>query len=139
MRDIILTNIRLLQIIDKEEECELFAKSVNNRVWEKVLYHLVLICDPTTVSLFENCYPVLIRTQSKDFRLAVFKYLDTIKANELKAIMIRKSDLDDFRGERFERIVLLVSTVALQKRFVLEQIPDHHADSIQSLQVLRTE
>jgi hypothetical protein len=135
MRDIILTNIRLLQIIDTSEECELFSKSVNNRVWEKVLYHLVLLHDPSTASLFHNCYPVLVRTQSKDFRLAIYKYLDTMKLNELKSMMIRKSDLDDFRGERFERIVLVVSTLALQKRFDLESIPHQIKDNAQSLKV----
>jgi DNA repair exonuclease SbcCD ATPase subunit len=111
MNQTILSNLRLLEII-KPEENQLFSKTINSKLWEKVLYNLVLICGGTP-TMFEHCYPVSMKTQ-KDFKLVVFKYLETIKVDR---VMFRKSDIDVYRGERFERVVLNLSTIALGKRF----------------------
>ena len=81
--------------------------------------------------LFENTYPCLVKGQGKEFRLACFKFIEILRKSQvantfplLQSIMARKSDLDDFRGERFERIILILTSALLESilgRFASEE------------------
>ena len=76
--------------------------------------------DQVHPQLFESNYPCLVKGQSKEFRLACFKFIELLRKSpsanpSVQNLMLRKSDLDDFRGERFERVVLILTTALLEQ------------------------
>lgn len=66
-----------------------------------------------------SCYPVVDRVvQAKDFRNQVLKLLEQLKKDgELSnTLMIRRSYLDECKGERYEKTLLVLSTCVLKRK-----------------------
>ncbi|KAJ3149630.1 hypothetical protein HDU89_003683 [Geranomyces variabilis] len=64
-----------------------------------------------------KCWPIIDRNQSRDFRIAVVKWFETLKRDgKLPAdVSVRKSYFDECRGERFERALLALSNCVLKQ------------------------
>ncbi|KAH6598621.1 hypothetical protein BASA50_003657 [Batrachochytrium salamandrivorans] len=116
MHSAILSSLTLLDcphLLDiHDPDAALFGKTPNVRLWEHILHHVVVSLDPPSAKHFTNCYPSASGPQAKEFRLIVYKSLDTIRKTvptqfpALASLTFRKSDLDNIRSDRFERLVL---------------------------------
>ncbi len=64
------------------------------------------------------CWPIYDRIQAREFRSLFFKWLEGLKKQGIlpPELMIRKSFLDEGRGERLERILLYLCQTSLQKK-----------------------
>ncbi|KAI9328960.1 HAUS augmin-like complex subunit 6 N-terminus-domain-containing protein [Obelidium mucronatum] len=98
----------------------LFAKgaaSANPKAFEAVAYFLLCQsgCRCVDAELFRTCFPVLDRSQSRDFRNNVAKALELLKKNGAlpASLQIRRSYFDDCKGERFEQALLALTTHVL--------------------------
>ncbi|KAI8586063.1 HAUS augmin-like complex subunit 6 N-terminus-domain-containing protein [Geranomyces variabilis] len=69
-----------------------------------------------------KCWPIIDRNQSRDFRIAVVKWLETLKrdGNLPADVSVRKSYFDECRGERFERALLALSNCVLKQALIRE-------------------
>ncbi|KAI8820978.1 HAUS augmin-like complex subunit 6 N-terminus-domain-containing protein [Fimicolochytrium jonesii] len=67
-------------------------------------------------SRFAKCWPITDRNQARDFRNIVIKWLEAMKKEgQLPPdVTIRKSHFDECRGERFERTLWALSSLALR-------------------------
>ncbi|KAJ3168082.1 hypothetical protein HDU87_001253 [Geranomyces variabilis] len=71
---------------------------------------------------FAKCWPIFDRNQSRDFRIAVVKWFETLKrdGNLPAEVSVRKSYFDECRGERFERALLALSNCVLKQALIRE-------------------
>ncbi|KAJ3167428.1 HAUS augmin-like complex subunit 6 [Geranomyces variabilis] len=72
-----------------------------------------------------KCWPIIDRNQSRDFRIAVIKWFETLKrdGNLPADVSVRKSYFDECRGERFERALLALSNCVLKQALIRECEP----------------
>ncbi|RAK99230.1 uncharacterized protein BO80DRAFT_495041 [Aspergillus ibericus CBS 121593] len=96
------------------------------RAIEWALYHLVALWDPSTArDKLRPFFPPLEPLQSVNLRAALFRVLsDLKKQGDLgKEVILRKSMLDDCRGEKFEELLAVFSTAVLRKTLVASSDP----------------
>ena len=125
MQSAFLTNLALLSFQPTADLPSLLfgKKNLNNKAWENVLYFLAKYIGLELVSnlflglfllilpghgyfapqMLADCYPTTTQGQSKEFRLGIFKCFEQLKRNGQlpMSVMPRKSDFDEYRGERF--------------------------------------
>ncbi|KAK9768702.1 hypothetical protein K7432_000455 [Basidiobolus ranarum] len=87
------------------------------KVTEKVLWFLFDRLDKDgTRKKFKDSWPVEDRKQARDFRNVAFKWLEQLKKDGLICVgsPVRRSYLDEGRGERFENILFSLSNYVLK-------------------------
>ncbi|KAE8387539.1 HAUS augmin-like complex subunit 6 N-terminus-domain-containing protein [Aspergillus alliaceus] len=85
---------------------------------EWALYRLVALWDPETArDKLRPFFPPLEPLQSVNLRAALFRVLSELKKNgDLgKETILRKSMLDDCKGEKFDELLAIFSTAVLRK------------------------
>ncbi|KAE8350891.1 HAUS augmin-like complex subunit 6 N-terminus-domain-containing protein [Aspergillus coremiiformis] len=88
------------------------------RVIEWALYQLVALWDPETArDKLRPFFPPLEPLQSVNLRAALFRVLSELKKNgDLgKETILRKSMLDDCKGDKFDELLAVFSTAVLRK------------------------
>ncbi|KAK6509898.1 hypothetical protein TWF481_004626 [Arthrobotrys musiformis] len=128
---LLLTNLRLLDLpvyqdLPINDETFFLGKN-KSRAFELIAHHIFDRYDPVeSKSRFAGNWPIYEPTQSKNFRAAVVNWLGDLKKTGAlhNAIIIRKSMFDECQGERYEELLLFLSTMALRK--VVER---EHKDS----------
>ncbi|PWY66043.1 hypothetical protein BO94DRAFT_570295 [Aspergillus sclerotioniger CBS 115572] len=96
------------------------------RAIEWALYHLVALWDPSTArDKLRPFFPPLEPLQSVNLRAALFRVLSELKKQgDLgKEAILRKSMLDDCRGEKFEELLAVFSTAVLRKTLAASPDP----------------
>ncbi|EPS28210.1 hypothetical protein PDE_03156 [Penicillium oxalicum 114-2] len=92
------------------------------RLIEWSLYHLFMIWDSElTQNKLRPFFPPLEHLQSVNLRAALFRALAELKKNgDLgRETILRKTMLDDCRGEKFEEVLAVFSTAVLRKLLAL--------------------
>lgn len=65
----------------------------------------------------QGCWPIYEPAQSRELRNVVFKWLDDIKkSGRLAGVLIRRTTLDDCCGQRYEELLLALSTMVLRDK-----------------------
>ncbi|KAI8902359.1 hypothetical protein BC833DRAFT_616827 [Globomyces pollinis-pini] len=131
IQQMIIDNIRLLPIHPTIPITlsALFGNKVNVKVWEQIFFDIIKLMDQDFINQnFITCFPISTPSQSKEFKSKLFKYFEVLKKSDgscLNSIIFRKSDLDDFRGQRFERLSLALTNDALLTYYSpsIENIP----------------
>ncbi|CUS09529.1 unnamed protein product [Tuber aestivum] len=121
---LLLTNLRLLDYDGEAEDSfpvspDVFTSLKNKgKAFEHIVYHLFSSFDPEECTIrLEGCWPIYEPAQSREFRNVVFKWLTDLKrAGQLGNILVRKTLLDDCSGERYEELLLALSTTVLRDR-----------------------
>ncbi|PWW74011.1 hypothetical protein C7212DRAFT_299466 [Tuber magnatum] len=121
---LLLTNLRLLDYDGEAEDSfpvtpDVFTSLKNKgKAFEHIVYHLFSSFDPEECAIrLEGCWPIYEPAQSREFRNVVFKWLTDLKrAGQLGNILVRKTLLDDCSGERYEELLLALSTTVLRDR-----------------------
>ncbi|PYH90229.1 hypothetical protein BO71DRAFT_82660 [Aspergillus ellipticus CBS 707.79] len=96
------------------------------RVIEWALYHLVTLWDPDTArDKLRPFFPPLEPLQSVNLRAALFRVLSELKKQgDLgRETILRKSMLDDCKGEKFEELLAVFSTAVLRKTLASSSDP----------------
>ncbi|KAI9374043.1 HAUS augmin-like complex subunit 6 N-terminus-domain-containing protein [Aspergillus egyptiacus] len=127
---ILIRNLQLLELNKLEDwpgvtPRTLSSSSQNQRqrvkVIEWILYRLVALWDPETArDKLRPFFPPLESLQSVNLRAALFRVLSEYKKNgDLgRETILRKSMLDDCKGEKFEELLAVFSTNVVRKRKV---------------------
>ncbi|CAZ82828.1 unnamed protein product [Tuber melanosporum] len=121
---LLLTNLRLLDYDGEAEDSfpvtpDVFTSLKNKgKAFEHIVYHLFSSFDPEECAIrLEGCWPIYEPAQSREFRNVVFKWLTDLKrAGQLGNILVRKTLMDDCSGERYEELLLALSTTVLKDR-----------------------
>ncbi|KAL2872672.1 uncharacterized protein BJX67DRAFT_15039 [Aspergillus lucknowensis] len=93
---------------------------------EWILYRLVALWDPETArDKLRPFFPPLEPLQSVNLRAALFRVLSDLKKNgDLgRETILRKSMLDDCKGEKFDELLAVFSTNVVRRRKVHERNP----------------
>ncbi|KAJ5319923.1 hypothetical protein PENANT_c040G04580 [Penicillium antarcticum] len=126
-QDVFIRNLKLLQLDQREDWPNisiraLSASSQNQRqrvrLVEWALYYLFAIWDPEgTQNKLRPFFPPLEALQSVNLRAAFFRSLGELKKNgDLgREIILRKTMLDDCKGEKFDELLAGFSTTVLRK------------------------
>ncbi|WEW59603.1 hypothetical protein PRK78_005077 [Emydomyces testavorans] len=124
---VFLRNLKLLRLDSRSDwpgiTLEILSGSQNNlrrriHAVEWALYHLFLIWDKNeTHNKLQPFFPPLEPLQSVNLRAALFRTLSDLKKNGVlgREAILRKTMLDECKGERFEEILAAFSTVVLRK------------------------
>ncbi|KAF3170408.1 hypothetical protein TWF788_010158 [Orbilia oligospora] len=141
---LLLTNLRLLDLPvyqDLPIDDETFSLGKNkSRAFELIAHHIFDRYDPIeSKSRFAGNWPIYEPAQSKNFRAAIVNWLTDLKKSGAlhNAIIIRKSMFDECQGDRYEELLLFLSTMAL-KKVVQREHKDHTGDSIALDEALST-
>ncbi|KXG50489.1 uncharacterized protein PGRI_069800 [Penicillium griseofulvum] len=125
--DVFLRNLKLLHLDQREEwpgiSLRTLAPTSQNqrqriRLIEWALYHLYTIWDPEGAqNKLRPFFPPLEPLQSVNLRAALFRCLGELKKNgDLgREIVLRKTMLDDCKGDKFEELLAGFSTAVLRK------------------------
>ncbi|KAJ1918285.1 hypothetical protein H4219_002682 [Mycoemilia scoparia] len=78
--------------------------------------------------VFCNCWPICEPRQSRDFRASTTKWLEQIRKDSIesekgrwpKTVPVRRSYLDECRGERFENIIWALGTMTAEHVLITE-------------------
>ncbi|KAH0559539.1 hypothetical protein GP486_003941 [Trichoglossum hirsutum] len=129
-----LTSLRLLDL-DKHPEWPGISRHTfsykdaqqgqKNRIKcvEWALYHLFEIWDGEgTRNKLQPFFPPLEPLQSINLRAALFRCLSELKKDGVlgRDMVLRKTMLDECKGERFEELLAVFASVVLKKRFLHE-------------------
>ncbi|KAF3921325.1 hypothetical protein ABW21_db0209176 [Orbilia brochopaga] len=119
---LLLTNLRLLDfpvLPDLPINEETFSLGRNKtKAFEHIAHHVFERYDPVeSRSRFAGTWPIYEPAQSKNFRAVVINWLNDLKKAGVlhNAVIIRKSMFDDCQGDRYEELLLSLSTMALKK------------------------
>ncbi|KAI9042910.1 uncharacterized protein KD926_004976 [Aspergillus affinis] len=125
---VFVRNLQLLQLDQRVDWPEITVRSLSPtsqtqqrqriKAVEWALYQLVAIWDPETArDKLRPFFPPLEPLQSVNLRAALFRVLSELKKNgELgRETILRKSMLDDCKGEKFDEILAVFSTTVLRK------------------------
>ncbi|GAD95875.1 hypothetical protein NFIA_086920 [Paecilomyces variotii No. 5] len=124
---VFVRNLKLLQLDQQPDWPDISVRSLSPsqqnqrqriRGVEWGLYHLFSIWDPKeTYSKLRPFFPPLEPLQSLNLRAALFRVLSDLKKNgDLgRETILRKTMLDDCKGEKFEEILAVFSTAVLRK------------------------
>ncbi|EKV12345.1 HAUS augmin-like complex subunit 6 N-terminus-domain-containing protein [Penicillium digitatum] len=125
--DVFISNLKLLHLDQREDWPGISLRALTptsqnqrrrTRLIEWALYHLYTIWDPETAqNKLRPFFPPLELLQSANLRAALFRCLGELKKNgDLgKEIILRKTMLDDCKGEKFEELLAGFSTAVLRK------------------------
>ncbi|KAK6337726.1 hypothetical protein TWF696_001206 [Orbilia brochopaga] len=119
---LLLTNLRLLDLPTQPDlpiNEETFSLGKNkSRAFEHISHHIFDRYDPVECrSRFTGTWPIYEPAQSKNFRAVVINWLNDLKKVGIlhNAVIIRKSMFDECQGDRYEELLLALSTMALKK------------------------
>ncbi|KAJ5907687.1 hypothetical protein N7495_000369 [Penicillium taxi] len=124
---VFIRNLKLLQLDQREDWPDITLRSLSPslqnqrqriRLVEWALYYLFTIYDPEGAqSKLRPFFPPLESLQSVNLRAALFRVLADLKKNgDLgREAILRKSMLDDCKGEKFDELLAIFSTAVLRK------------------------
>ncbi|KAJ5569582.1 uncharacterized protein N7459_009012 [Penicillium hispanicum] len=124
---VFLRNLKLLQLDQREDWPEITLRSLSPssqnqrqrvRLVEWALYYLFTIWDPEYAqNKLRPFFPPLEPLQSVNLRAALFRALTELKKNgDLgRETILRKTSLDDCKGEKFDELLAVFSTAVLRK------------------------
>lgn len=124
-----ITNLRLLDLDLRDDWPDISAVTFSTKdaqqnqkkriqCVEWALFHLFAIWDPEeTRNKLQPFFPPLEPLQSLNLRTALFRCLDQAKKNGVlgRDTVLRKTMLDECKGERLEEILAVFSNVVLKK------------------------
>ncbi|OOF99634.1 hypothetical protein ASPCADRAFT_138316 [Aspergillus carbonarius ITEM 5010] len=132
---VFVRNLQLLQLDRHDDWPQISPRSLTDtsqnqrqrvKAIEWALYHLITLWDPSTArDKLRPFFPPLEPLQSVNLRAALFRVLsDLKKQGDLgKEAILRKSMLDDCRGEKFEELLAVFSTAVLRKTLAASPDP----------------
>ncbi|KAJ5215457.1 uncharacterized protein N7498_001864 [Penicillium cinerascens] len=124
---VFIRNLKLLQLDQREDWPDITLRSLSPssqnqrqriRLVEWALYYLCTIWDPKSAQhKLRPFFPPLEHLQSVNLRAALFRVLTELKKNgDLgREAVIRKTMLDDCKGEKFHELLAVFSTAVLRK------------------------
>ncbi|KAL7748736.1 hypothetical protein RI367_005890 [Sorochytrium milnesiophthora] len=130
---LLITNLHLLGFPDRAQltSPHVFARgsvNANQRLFESIVHFLLTRLDPARARRsFRLCYPCIDKDSAREFRNAVYKWLEEIKSDVPGEFFIRRSLLDECRGERFEGVLLSLSNLVLVAEMNGEALRQHPA------------
>ncbi|KAJ3374306.1 hypothetical protein GGF31_007826 [Allomyces arbusculus] len=115
--DLCLTNLRMLRYPDIATlQPSSFALVANPKQSDALFHFLLTHLDRARASrTFRTSFPPHDHATRREFRQLVYAWLDEIKSLMAGTTSIRKSSLDEGRGERFQELLLALSTLVLQE------------------------
>ncbi|KAI1434640.1 hypothetical protein GGR50DRAFT_660993 [Xylaria sp. CBS 124048] len=127
--NLFLTNLRLLELDLEPDWPDITPTTLSSKdaaggqkkriqCVEWALYRLFLLWDHAdTQSKLQPFFPPADQVQSINLRAALVRNLETLKKNGLlgRDVLIRKTMLDECRGERLEEVLAVFSSVVLKK------------------------
>ncbi|KAJ5392812.1 hypothetical protein N7465_011786 [Penicillium sp. CMV-2018d] len=125
--DVFIRNLKLLHLDQREDWPGISLRALTptsqnqrhrTRLIEWALYHLYAIWDPeTTQNKLRPFFPPLEPLQSVNLRAALFRCLGELKKNgDLgREIILRKTMLDDCKGDKFEELLAGFSAAVLRR------------------------
>ncbi|KAI5783846.1 HAUS augmin-like complex subunit 6 N-terminus-domain-containing protein [Peziza echinospora] len=123
---LLLTNLQLLDYYSSEDafpiSVETFTSLKNKgKAFEHIVHHLFQVYQPNEAATrFQGCWPIYEPVQSRELRNVVFKWLTDLKRSGLLQtggnVIIRRSLFDDCSGERYEELLLALSTMVLRNQ-----------------------
>ncbi|KAL5051584.1 hypothetical protein BDW71DRAFT_214310 [Aspergillus fruticulosus] len=125
---VLIRNLQLLELDQLEDwpgiTLRTLSPSSQNRrqrikAVEWILFRLVALWDPETArDKLHPFFPPLEPLQSVNLRAALFRVLSDLKKNgDLgRETILRKSMLDDCKGEKFDELLAFFSTIVLRKK-----------------------
>ncbi|KAL7746109.1 hypothetical protein RI367_008564, partial [Sorochytrium milnesiophthora] len=128
---LLITNLHLLGFPDcaKLTSPHVFARgsvNANQRLFESIVHFLLTRLDPARARRsFRLCYPCIDKDSAREFHNAVYKWLEEIKSDVPGEFFIRRSLLDECRGERFEGVLLSLSNLVLVSEMNGETLRQH--------------
>ncbi|KAK8059092.1 hypothetical protein PG996_009022 [Apiospora saccharicola] len=128
-RTLFLTNLRLLDLDQEEDWPDITPATFSSKdpvggqkkriqAVEWALYQLFNLWDPEeTLNKLRPFYPPLDQVQSINLRAAFTRCLEQAKKNGVlgRDAVIRKTMLDECKGERFEEVLAVFSSAVLKK------------------------
>ncbi|KAH0369513.1 hypothetical protein KCU65_g3230, partial [Aureobasidium melanogenum] len=108
-----------IQTFDTKDALQNQKKRVACVEWS--LYRLFELWDrETTREKLQPFFPPLEPIQSLNLRAALFRCLNDLKKNDVlgREATLRKTMLDDCKGDKFEEVLLLFSTIVLRKQLL---------------------
>ncbi|KAK6005026.1 hypothetical protein QM012_007805 [Aureobasidium pullulans] len=108
-----------VQTFDTKDALQNQKKRVACVEWS--LYRLFELWDrETTRDKLQPFFPPLEPIQSLNLRAALFRCLNELKKNDVlgREATLRKTMLDDCKGEKFEELLLLFSAIVLRKQLL---------------------
>ncbi|KAL2012518.1 hypothetical protein VTN00DRAFT_43 [Thermoascus crustaceus] len=124
---VFIRNLKLLQLDQLDDWPDITTRALSSsqqnqrqriKCVEWALYRLFAIWDPEgTQNKLRPFFPPLEPLQSLNLRAALFRALSDLKKNgDLgRETILRKSMLDDCRGDKFEEVLAVFSTLVLRK------------------------
>ncbi|KAJ6090522.1 hypothetical protein N7486_009337 [Penicillium sp. IBT 16267x] len=128
---VFVRNLKLLQLDQRDDWPEITLRGLSSssanqrqriRLVEWALYYLFAIWDPEgTQNKLRPFFPPLEPLQSVNLRAALFRALTELKKNgDLgRETILRKTMLDDCKGEKFDELLAVFSTAVLRKLLVV--------------------
>lgn len=156
---LLLTNLRLLDYDNDSEGSypitpDIFTSLKNKgKAFEHIVYHLLKTLDPEECAIvrkfcpympmhrnanylnnkkrLEGCWPIYEPVQSRELRNIVFKWLTDLKKSGQMGgnILVRRTLLDDCSGERYEELLLSLSTMVLRNQIEKGNFQDANRDT----------
>ncbi|KAH0170580.1 hypothetical protein KCU67_g2570, partial [Aureobasidium melanogenum] len=111
-----------VQTFDTKDALQNQKKRVACVEWS--LYRLFELWDrETTRDKLQPFFPPLEPIQSLNLRAALFRCLNELKKNDVlgREATLRKTMLDDCKGDKFEEVLLLFSAIVLRKQLLLSR------------------
>lgn len=104
----------LFHILDPEE-CALVC-GFHPTAWSKINKEIMLITDQ--YQRLDTCWPIFEPAQSRELRNVIFKWLSDLKKNGQLGgnVLVRRTLLDDCSGDRYEELLLALSTYVLRSQ-----------------------
>ncbi|KAJ5923960.1 hypothetical protein N7466_008147 [Penicillium verhagenii] len=124
---VFIRNLKLLNLDQRDDWPEITLRSLSSssanqrqrtRLVEWALYYLFTIWDPEGArNKLRPFFPPLEPLQSVNLRAALFRVLTELKKNgDLgRETILRKTMLDDCKGEKFDELLAVFSTAVLRK------------------------
>ncbi|EFX05287.1 hypothetical protein CMQ_3356 [Grosmannia clavigera kw1407] len=133
---IFLTNLRLLDLDLEPDWPDITARTFSTKdagqgqkrrvqTVEWALYQLFCLWDPEeTLSKLQPYFPPADQVQSVNLRAALLRALEQTKKNGTlgRDVIIRKTMLDECRGERLEEVLAVFSSAVLKKVVAEDQL-----------------
>ena len=139
-----VANLRLLDLDQLSDWPSITSRSFSTRDSQQnqkqrirsvewALYRLFELWDPEeTRDKLQPFFPPLEPLQSLNLRAALYRSLDQLKKNGIlgRECMLRKTMLDECKGEKLMEILLLFSTAVLRKVEVSQTCVQHNPISV---------